>query len=202
MKRCCRKKVKKSSWITSPQTSNAFYTALLNEILLPYGILQAPFFSEERPDVLNYGAIGFSIGHELSHAFDDNGRNYDLVRQAKLLLIYLRSLERYIRTFFCHFCQRCICAMQRCLTLCKTATWWPQKERTLSNKINKLQWLSHWSKNIFLSLTKYIFGCLSIIQSFLCSIENFELKGVLENYRKFAETSITYRSNRICCRQA
>ena len=49
----------------------------MNEIILPLGILQHPFFNSERADVLNYGGIGFSIGHELSHAFDDNGRKYN-----------------------------------------------------------------------------------------------------------------------------
>ena len=72
-----RKPVTKLSWNTSPSTINAYYTAVMNEIILPLGILQHPFFNSERADVLNYGGIGFSIGHELSHAFDDNGRKYN-----------------------------------------------------------------------------------------------------------------------------
>ena len=72
-----RKPVAKQSWLTSPQTINAYYSAVMNEILLPLGILQHPFYKRSRPDVLNFGGIGFSIGHELSHAFDDNGRKYN-----------------------------------------------------------------------------------------------------------------------------
>merc|ERR1719228_273092 len=71
-----RKPVAVHSFMTAPETINAFYTAVMNEIIIPLGILQAPFYQSSRPQVLNYGAIGFSIGHELSHAFDDNGRRY------------------------------------------------------------------------------------------------------------------------------
>ena len=69
--------VSKDSWQTSPQTINAYYSAMMNEIILPLGILQHPFYKPDRPAVLNYGGIGFSIGHELSHAFDDHGRRYN-----------------------------------------------------------------------------------------------------------------------------
>ena len=72
-----RKPVAKQSWVTSPVTINAYYTAVMNEIILPLGILQSPFYDAERADVLNFGGIGFSVGHELSHAFDDNGRKYN-----------------------------------------------------------------------------------------------------------------------------
>ena len=72
-----RRPVSKQSWLTSPQTINAYYTAVMNEVILPLGILQHPFYKAARPDVLNFGGIGFSIGHELTHAFDDNGRKYN-----------------------------------------------------------------------------------------------------------------------------
>ena len=72
-----RKPVAKESWMTSPVTINAYYTAVMNEIILPQGILQSPFYNAQRDDVFNFGGIGFSIGHELSHAFDDNGRKYN-----------------------------------------------------------------------------------------------------------------------------
>ena len=72
-----RKPVSKESWSTTPGTINAYYTAVMNKIIIPLGILQDPFYDANRPDVLNYGGIGFSIGHELSHAFDDNGRKYN-----------------------------------------------------------------------------------------------------------------------------
>ena len=72
-----RKPVSKESWSTTPGTINAYYTAIMNKIIIPLGILQDPFYEANRPDVLNYGGIGFSIGHELSHAFDDNGRKYN-----------------------------------------------------------------------------------------------------------------------------
>ena len=49
----------------------------MNKIIIPQGILQHPFYDSARPDVLNYGGIGFTVGHELSHAFDDNGRKYN-----------------------------------------------------------------------------------------------------------------------------
>jgi len=71
-----RKPVADHSWMTAPETINAFYTAVMNEIIIPLGILQPPFYKSSRPEVMNYGAIGFSIGHELTHAFDDNGRKY------------------------------------------------------------------------------------------------------------------------------
>ena len=72
-----RKPVSKQSWLTLPQTINAYYSPFMNEIILPLGILRPPFYKRSRPDLLNFGGIGFSIGHELSHAFDDNGRKYN-----------------------------------------------------------------------------------------------------------------------------
>jgi putative endopeptidase len=64
-------------WEMSPQTVNAYYDPEKNEIVFPAGILQPPFFSMDRDDAFNYGAVGAVIGHEISHGFDDQGRQYD-----------------------------------------------------------------------------------------------------------------------------
>ncbi|ORX42211.1 zincin [Piromyces finnis] len=61
-----------------PQNVNAYYTPLNNSIFIPIGILQTPFFSHGIPDYINYGGIGSIIGHELTHVFDSNGKNYDM----------------------------------------------------------------------------------------------------------------------------
>jgi putative endopeptidase len=61
----------------SPQTVNAYYNPTTNEICFPAGILQPPFFYADGDDAINYGAIGVVIGHELTHGFDDQGRQYD-----------------------------------------------------------------------------------------------------------------------------
>ena len=71
------KPVDKSHWYMPPQTVNAYYSPLSNEICFPAGILQAPFFDPEADDALNYGAIGVVIGHEMTHGFDDQGRQFD-----------------------------------------------------------------------------------------------------------------------------
>lgn len=71
------KPVDKSEWGMTPQTINAYYKPVANEIVFPAGILQAPFFSPESSDAENYGGIGVVIGHELTHGFDDQGRNFD-----------------------------------------------------------------------------------------------------------------------------
>ena len=60
----------------TPQTVNAYYNPLNNEVVFPAGILQPPFFNPEADDAINYGAIGGVIGHEFSHGFDDQGANY------------------------------------------------------------------------------------------------------------------------------
>jgi putative endopeptidase len=70
-------KVDRDEWRTTPQTVNAFYSASRNEIVFPAGILQPPFFDGEADDAANYGAIGAVIGHEISHAFDDQGSRFD-----------------------------------------------------------------------------------------------------------------------------
>lgn len=71
------KPVDKTEWGMTPQTINAYYNPLANEIVFPAGILQAPFFDPEASDAENYGAIGVVIGHEMTHGFDDQGRNFD-----------------------------------------------------------------------------------------------------------------------------
>lgn len=71
------KPVDKTEWVTSVYTVNAFYNALNNEITFPAGILQAPFYDINAKPEENYGAIGMIIGHEISHAFDNNGSAYD-----------------------------------------------------------------------------------------------------------------------------
>ena len=72
------KPVDKDEWQMTPQTVNAYYEPNTNEICFPAGILQPPFFNMNADDAANYGAIGVVIGHEMTHGFDDQGRNYDL----------------------------------------------------------------------------------------------------------------------------
>lgn len=71
------KPVDRTRWYMSPQTVNAYYNPPTNEICFPAGILQAPFFMPEADDAVNYGAIGVVIGHEMTHGFDDQGRQFD-----------------------------------------------------------------------------------------------------------------------------
>lgn len=71
------KPVDKTRWYMSPQTVNAYYNPTSNEICFPAGILQPPFFNPEADDAENYGAIGVVIGHEMTHGFDDQGRQFD-----------------------------------------------------------------------------------------------------------------------------
>lgn len=71
------KPVDKSEWGMTPQTVNAYYNPLANEIVFPAAILQNPFFDPEASDAENYGGIGVVIGHEMTHGFDDQGRNFD-----------------------------------------------------------------------------------------------------------------------------
>ena len=71
------KPVDKDRWFMTPQTVNAYYEPSSNEICFPAGILQAPYFDPSADDACNYGAIGVVIGHEMTHGFDDQGRNFD-----------------------------------------------------------------------------------------------------------------------------
>ncbi|XP_025952660.2 neprilysin isoform X2 [Dromaius novaehollandiae] len=72
-----REKVDKEEWISGAAVVNAFYSASRNQIVFPAGILQPPFFSATQSKSLNYGGIGMVIGHEITHGFDDNGRNFN-----------------------------------------------------------------------------------------------------------------------------
>ena len=71
------KPINRSEWFMPPQTVNAYYNPLMNEIVFPAAILQPPFFNLDADDAVNYGGIGAVIGHEVSHGFDDSGRKYD-----------------------------------------------------------------------------------------------------------------------------
>ena len=71
------KPVDREEWHMTPQTVNAYYNPTTNEICFPAGILQYPFFDMEEDDAFNYGAIGVVIGHEMTHGFDDQGRQFD-----------------------------------------------------------------------------------------------------------------------------
>lgn len=71
------KPVDKDEWFMTPQTVNAYYSPVMNEICFPAGILQAPYFDIDADDAQNYGAIGVVIGHEMTHGFDDQGRRFD-----------------------------------------------------------------------------------------------------------------------------
>ena len=71
------KPVDKDEWEMYPQTVNAYYHPLLNEIVFPAAILQPPFFYKNADDAVNYGAIGVVIGHEMTHGYDDSGRKFD-----------------------------------------------------------------------------------------------------------------------------
>ncbi len=69
--------VDRTEWGMTPQTVNAYYNPLANEIVFPAAILQPPFFDMKADDAVNYGGIGAVIGHEISHGFDDQGRKFD-----------------------------------------------------------------------------------------------------------------------------
>ena len=71
------KPVDRDEWHMTPQTVNAYYNPTTNEICFPAGILQYPFFDMNEDDAFNYGAIGVVIGHEMTHGFDDQGRQFD-----------------------------------------------------------------------------------------------------------------------------
>lgn len=77
IERTVNKKVDRTKWYMTPQTVNAYYNPTTNEICFPAGILQPPFFDATADDAFNYGAIGVVIGHEMTHGFDDQGRQFD-----------------------------------------------------------------------------------------------------------------------------
>jgi putative endopeptidase len=71
------KPLDRALWQLTPPTVNAYYEPSLNEIVFPAGILQPPFFNKEATDPVNFGAMGMVVGHELTHGFDDQGRQFD-----------------------------------------------------------------------------------------------------------------------------
>jgi predicted metalloendopeptidase len=71
------KPIDRGEWLITPQTVNAYYYPPMNEIVFPAAILRPPFFDATADDAVNYGAIGSVIGHEMSHGFDDQGRQFD-----------------------------------------------------------------------------------------------------------------------------
>src|SRR6187397_1039707 len=71
------KPIDPEQWGMTPQTINAYYNPVRNEIVFPAAILQPPFFNLEADDAVNYGGIGAVIGHEMGHGFDDQGSRYD-----------------------------------------------------------------------------------------------------------------------------
>ena len=71
------KEVDRDEWFMTPQTVNAYYNPTTNEICFPAAILQPPFYNSDADDAVNYGAIGVVIGHEMTHGFDDQGRQFD-----------------------------------------------------------------------------------------------------------------------------
>jgi putative endopeptidase len=77
------KPVDRSLWAMTPQTINAYYNPLVNQITFPAAILQAPFFDPAADPAVNYGAIGAVIGHEMGHGFDDQGRKFDAKGQLR-----------------------------------------------------------------------------------------------------------------------
>lgn len=68
--------VNKTTWIMTPPAVNAYYTPTKNQIVFPAGILQSPFYDMENPNSLNFGGMGVVMGHELTHAFDDQGEYF------------------------------------------------------------------------------------------------------------------------------
>jgi endothelin-converting enzyme len=77
------KPIDPEEWGMTPQTVNAYYNPVRNEIVFPAAILQPPFFDMEADDAVNYGGIGGVIGHEMGHGFDDQGRRYDAKGQLR-----------------------------------------------------------------------------------------------------------------------
>ncbi len=72
------KPVDRNEWGMSPPTVNAYYSPQKNEIVFPAGILQPPFFNKEATDAVNFGSMGMVVGHEITHGFDDQGRQFDV----------------------------------------------------------------------------------------------------------------------------
>jgi len=109
------KPVDRDLWLMTPQTVNAYYNPTTNEICFPAAILQPPFFDMNVDDAVNYGAIGVVIGHEMTHGFDDKGREYDkdgnlndwwlpedadnFSKRAQVLVDYFNKIEVFPNVF-------------------------------------------------------------------------------------------------------
>ncbi len=96
--------VDKAEWGMSPPTVNAYYNPQINEIVFPAGILQPPFFDVLADDAINYGAMGSVIGHEMTHGFDDQGRQFDAAGNLK---------DWWTETDRKNFEQRAACVIQQ-----------------------------------------------------------------------------------------
>jgi predicted metalloendopeptidase len=72
-----------SEWIVGPQTLNGYYGPGVNELVLPAAMLQPPLFDPDVDDAVNYGSVGVLIGHEISHALDERGRQYDAAGEVR-----------------------------------------------------------------------------------------------------------------------
>ncbi len=83
----------KGEWLMTPPTVNAYYDPQMNNVNFPAGYFQPPFFSDKEDDAANYGDMGSTVGHELTHGFDDEGRQYDKDRQPEGLVDQGRSAE-------------------------------------------------------------------------------------------------------------
>lgn len=78
----------------TPPTVNAYYTPTKNQIVFPAGILQAPFFDQMQQSSINYGAMGVVMGHELTHAFDDQGE-YKILK-------YVHNFSNFMKNIVLH----------------------------------------------------------------------------------------------------
>ena len=98
------KKVNKTDWVHHgrPAVVNAFYSPLENSIQFPAGILQGIFFSNDRPRYLNYGAIGWVIGHEITHGFDDQGRQFDKYGKSMFFPLFNHYVYKKTKPLYPH----------------------------------------------------------------------------------------------------
>ncbi|MGH0175405.1 UNVERIFIED_CONTAM: hypothetical protein FKN15_070967 [Acipenser sinensis] len=92
-----RKAPNREQWSMTPPTVNAYYSPTKNEMVFPAGILQAPFYTRTWPKALNFGGIGVVMGHELTHAFDDEGTNLPCFFWGGIEFLYRKSIN-YNRT--------------------------------------------------------------------------------------------------------
>ena len=91
--------VNKTTWIMTPPTVNAYYTPTKNQIVFPAGILQSPFYDMENPNSLNFGGMGVVMGHELTHAFDDQGIYFNIIKIKWYKKVYSDNLNSCLVLF-------------------------------------------------------------------------------------------------------